>query len=176
MLEGNDRVVLVDAADREEGVAGKLDAHRRGLRHRAISVIVADGDGRLLLQRRAAGKYHSGGQWTNTCCSHPAPGETPADAARRRLREEMGFACPLAPLFVTHYRADVSNGLVENEIVHAYGGRFDGTPVPDPAEVEDWQWATLDEIAAGIAHAPERYSVWFRVYLERFGSAIAAIA
>src|SRR5437868_14391149 len=106
-----DAVILVDADDRPVGTMGKLEAHRQGLRHRAISVIVRDRENRLLLQQRAASKYHSGGLWTNTCCSHPRPGEDTFAAAERRLAEEMGFTCPLNLLFTTHYRADVSGGL-----------------------------------------------------------------
>ena len=167
-----DLVILVDEDDRETGTLGKLPAHREGLLHRAISVILADGDGRLLLQKRAAAKYHSGGLWTNTCCSHPRPVDAADVAAARRLAEEMGVAVALRPLFTARYRAPVSNGLVENEVVHVFGGRFEGTPLPDPAEVEDWRYAALDAVAKEVAVAPERYSVWFRKYLAEFRSAL----
>jgi isopentenyl-diphosphate Delta-isomerase len=163
-----DHVILVDADDRQIGTMGKLEAHQRGLPHRAISVIVRDSQNRLLLQQRAAGKYHSGGLWTNTCCSHPRPGEATVDAARRRLLEEMGINCDLAFLFATHYRADVGNGLIENEIVHVFGGRFDGTPDPDPSEVSHWRWVTSDEMAQDIAARPEIYTAWFRIYCRDF--------
>lgn len=172
----SDRVILVDESDAELGTLDKLEAHRTGTLHRALSVIVARGNGRLLVHKRAAGKYHSGGLWTNTCCSHPRPGEPVDVAAARRLEEEMGFACPLVPLFTVHYRAEVSNGLIENELVHVFGGRFDGTPHPDPGEVEEWQWRSLDEIREDIAADPDRYSVWFRKYLDEFGREIATIA
>lgn len=171
-----DRVILVDETDCDRGSLDKFEAHRRGMLHRALSVIVARSDGRLLLQRRAVGKYHSGGLWTNTCCSHPRPGEAVDVAAGRRLMEEMGFSCPLRPLFTVQYRAAVSNGLVENELVHVFGGRFDGTPQPNPGEVADWRWSSLAEIRSDIAAHPERYSVWFRKYLEEFGREIATIA
>jgi isopentenyl-diphosphate delta-isomerase len=167
-----DEVILVDEQDRPLGTMGKLEAHRRGLRHRAISVIVRDKHNRLLLQRRAAGKYHSGGLWTNTCCSHPRPGEETIDAASRRLEEEMGFACPLTLLFTTHYRADVSGGLIEDEIVHVFGGRFDGTPQPDPHEVSDWCWKAADEVARELDERPGLYTVWFREYRRRFWPAL----
>ncbi|WP_421726491.1 isopentenyl-diphosphate Delta-isomerase [Bauldia sp.] len=163
-----DRVILVDDADREHGTMDKLEAHRRGALHRALSVIVARADGHLLLQRRAAGKYHSGDLWTNTCCSHPRPGEPVAVAAGRRLDEEMGFTCPLRPLFVTHYEAPVSNGLIENEFVHVFGGRFDGEPRPDPAEVSAWRWVAVDDLQRDMAEHPETYTVWFRTYLDAF--------
>jgi isopentenyl-diphosphate delta-isomerase len=163
-----DHVILVDADDRELGTMGKLEAHRRGLRHRAISVIVRDGQNRLLMQQRASAKYHSGGLWTNTCCSHPRPDEDTPDAASRRLTEEMGFSCPISFLFVTHYRADVSNDLVEDEVVHVFGGRFDGAPNPDPSEVSDWRWMTPEETARDIEARPELYTVWFREYCRNF--------
>src|SRR5262245_32152936 len=121
-----DVVVLVAGDDRPIGTMPKLEAHRRGLLHRAVSVFVRDGSGRLLLQQRAVGKYHSGGLWTNTCCSHPRPGESAAEAAARRLDEEMGLACPLTFLFPMRYCATVSNGLVEHEIVKVFGGVFVG--------------------------------------------------
>jgi len=170
MPAAGERVILVDADDRAVGAEEKLAAHVAGLRHRAISVVVRDGAGRLMLQRRSAGKYHSGGLWTNTCCSHPRPDEATADAAARRLVEEMGFSCPLAPLFVTHYRAPVGNGLIEDEIVHVFGGRWDGGAVPDPREVSDWRWAEPATVAADLAGDPAAYTVWFGLYLERFGT------
>jgi len=168
-------LILVDEADAAIGTCGKLAAHRAGLRHRAVSVIVVDGEGRMLLQKRAAAKYHSGGLWTNTCCGHPRPGEEPEDAAVRRLREEMGFACRLRPLFIARYRSPVPPDLIEDEIVHVFGGHFAGTPSPDPGEVADWRRAGLGEIAADMLRAPERYSVWFRHYLATYRDALAAI-
>lgn len=167
-----DAVILVDADDRPLGTMGKLEAHRRGLRHRAVSVIVRDAKNRLLLQRRALGKYHSGGLWTNTCCSHPRPGEATIEAAERRLVEEMGFACALTFLFATHYRAEVPGGLIEDEIVHVFGGRFDGVPDPDPLEVADWCWKDAEELARDLDLHPERYTVWFREYRRRFWPAL----
>ena len=167
-----DEVILVDQHDRPLGTMGKLEAHRRGLRHRAISVIVRDRTNRLLLQQRAAGKYHSGGLWTNTCCSHPRPGENTIDAAHRRLAEEMGFTCPLTLLFTTHYRAAVPGGLIEDEVVHVFGGRFDGIPDPDPHEVADWRWKAPEAVAREIDELPDIYTVWFREYRRRFWPAM----
>jgi isopentenyl-diphosphate delta-isomerase len=163
-----DEVVVVDANDVPIGTVPKLEAHRRGLRHRAISVIIGDQHGRLLLHRRSANKYHSAGLWTNTCCSHPRPGEAPIDAAVRRLTEEMGITCPLTFLFSTQYRADVSNGLIEDEIVHVFGGRFDGAPKPDPLEVSDWCWIPASEIVRDIDQRPERYTIWFQKFRREF--------
>lgn len=157
-------VVLVDTDDRPIGTIGKLEAHQRGLLHRAISVVVRDSSNRLLLQQRAPSKYHSGGLWANTCCSHPRPGEAVADAAARRLAEEMGFACSLSFLFPMLYCAPVSNGLVENELVHVFGGQFDGTPDPDPREVMAWCWKDPTELAKELDQQPEAYTVWFKKY------------
>jgi isopentenyl-diphosphate Delta-isomerase len=171
-IADNDEVILVDADDRPVGTSAKLDAHRRGLRHRAFSVIVRDRGNRLLLQQRAAGKYHSGGLWTNTCCGHPRPGEATLAAARRRLTEEMGFTCPMTLLFITHYRAAVSNELTEDEIVHVFGGRFDGTPEPDPREVADWTWRAPDDVARDVDARPDAYTVWFRKYCHQFWDAV----
>jgi isopentenyl-diphosphate delta-isomerase len=167
-----DAVILVDTDDRPLGTMAKLEAHRRGLTHRALSVIVRDRNNRLLLQQRATGKYHSGGLWTNTCCSHPRPGEDTADAATRRLEEEMGFVCPLTLLFSTHYRAEVSNDLIEDEVVHVFGGRFDGTPDPDPDEVASWCWKAADEVARELDAHPDLYTVWFRKYRQQFWQAM----
>lgn len=169
----NDAVILVDAEDVEIGTAGKLDAHRRGLRHRAISVLVRNAEGALLLQRRAAGKYHSSGLWANACCSHPLPGENTLDAARRRLAQEMGFDCALEPLFKTHYRADVSNDLIEDEVVHVSGGTFNGPVKPDPAEASEWKWIALAELKNDMRARPQDYAVWFRHYLAHHGELIA---
>jgi isopentenyl-diphosphate Delta-isomerase len=168
----SDEVIVVDANDTAIGTAAKLEAHQRGLRHRAISVIIGDRDGRILLHRRAEGKYHSGGLWTNTCCSHPRPGEQTNDAAARRLVEEMGISCPLTFMFAMPYRAEVSNGLIEDEITHIFGGRFDGTPAPDPHEVLDWCWKHFDEVARDVDARPDIYTVWFRKIRNEFWSHI----
>jgi len=148
----------------------KLDAHRRGLRHLAISAFVFDGD-RLLIQRRADGKYHCGGMWANTVCTHPHWGEAPAACAARRLREELGVAVPLTATGVSEYRAAVTNGLIEHEVVHMFRGAA-GTATlalaPDPAEVAETRWATAAELKAEIAATPERFTPWFRIYVDRW--------
>jgi isopentenyl-diphosphate delta-isomerase len=156
----------VDGEDRPLGTAEKVAAHRAGELHRAFSVFVFDSTGRLLLQRRARGKYHSGGRWTNTCCGHPRAQEPVAVAARRRLREEMGFACDLGPAGAFTYRADVGQGLVEHEYDHVLVGRYDHDPTPDPREVEAWRWVEPEVLRAELAHAPQRFSVWFAQALE----------
>jgi isopentenyl-diphosphate delta-isomerase len=170
----NERVILVDSADMEIGTADKLDAHRRGLTHRAVSVMVRNRHGALLLQRRSAGKYHSSGLWANACCSHPFPGESTAVAAGRRIFEEMGLECELEPLFVTHYRAQVSDGLIEDEVVHVFGGTYDGPIAPNPGEVSEWKWMTLVELESEMQARPDQFAVWFRHYFARHADAIAA--
>jgi isopentenyl-diphosphate delta-isomerase type 1 len=170
----NDPVILVDDNDVETGIAGKLDAHQRGLKHRAISVLIRNAAGEFLLQRRAATKYHSGGLWTNACCSHPLPSENVGDAARRRLEQELGFACPIEPLFVFQYNASVPGGLIENEVVHVFGGRHDGAIAPDPAEVSEWKWMRYDDLMADVRAHPEAYTIWFRQYLDKHGDRLAA--
>ena len=160
-------VVLVDESGRELGTATKLSVHVSGRLHRAVSVFVFDGEGRMLLQRRAAGKYHSGGLWSNTCCGHPRPGEPPAAAAHRRLREEMGFHCPLVPASSFVYRTALENGLIEHEHDEVFVGRFDGTPVPCLQEVEDWRWVAADELIADVSDHPSRYSAWFPIALRK---------
>lgn len=161
-----ERVILVDDADREIGTAEKLSAHRKGQLHRAVSVFVLDRDGRVLLQRRAEGKYHSAGLWSNTCCGHPLPGEDALDAARRRLHEEMGIDCPLQPAGAFTYRAKLANGLVEHEYDHVFVGAFDGEPLPDGAEVSEWRWAAVDEIVTALRREKARYTAWFKPALE----------
>ena len=158
----SDQVVLVNEKDDEVGLMEKLEAHEKGLLHRAISVFVFNSRGELLLQQRALGKYHGGGLWTNTCCSHPLPGESASDAARRRLRQEMGI--DLAPTF-SHtflYRADVGNGLWEHELDHVFTGSFDGVPVPDPDEAMDWRWVDMGTLRTEIRDRPERFTIWLR--------------
>lgn len=160
-----EEVILVDAEDRAVGAAGKLAAHRQNLRHRAISVLVFDRAGRMLLQRRADAKYHSPGLWSNACCTHPRHGEAPAAAAGRRLREEMGIAAlPLAFAGRFAYEAPVGADLWENEIVHVFTGIHDGEVLPDPDEVGAFDWRDVAALRADIAARGALYTPWFRLY------------
>jgi isopentenyl-diphosphate delta-isomerase len=168
-----EQVVLVDRSDVALGNGPKLDVHREGALHRALSVIVRDLDGRILLQKRHASKYHSGGLWTNACCSHPRPDEHVSAAATRRLREEMGFECTVQPLVQVIYRADVGNGLVEHEFVHVFAGRWSGPVRPDPAEADGYDWIEPEALRADLNQAPHRYSVWFRMYCAEHWDLIA---
>ncbi|WP_230939415.1 isopentenyl-diphosphate Delta-isomerase [Burkholderia diffusa] len=168
-IEKDDQLILVDVDDNPVGVSGKMRAHRDGLLHRAFSIFVFNAAGNLLLQRRATGKYHSGGLWTNTCCGHPRPGETLAHATRRRLDEEMGFVCELRQVDTLQYRASLANGLVEHEWVHIHAGRFDGPVMPDPAEAEDWRWIEMPALLRWLDREPRAFTVWFRHMVERAG-------
>lgn len=162
-----EHVILVDLHDREVGVAEKLEAHSHGWLHRALSVFVFDRAGQLLLQRRAADKYHSSGLWANSCCGHPRPGEPVIDAAQRRLREEMGIACQLQSAFSFTYRADVGRGLTENEVDHVFVGRFDGQVSPEPREVDAWRWISLAHLVAEVEAEPDQFAAWFPIALEK---------
>jgi isopentenyl-diphosphate delta-isomerase len=173
-----EQVILVDEQDRELGAVEKMQAHRDGALHRAFSVFVFDPAGRLLLQKRAAGKYHSGGLWSNTCCGHPRPGEATVDAARRRLREEMNFDCDLREAFAFLYRAELGGGLVEYEYDHVLiGERAGDPPAPDPSEAEEWRWVSMGELRAGLRGDPARYSRWLKLAVESHGwRRLAALA
>ena len=164
-------LILVDRHGRKKGIAEKLQAHQQGLLHRAFSIFIFDRDGRLLLQQRALGKYHSQGLWSNTCCGHPRPGERTAAAAKRRLLEEMGITCQLRKVFTLLYREPVSNQLIEYEYGHIYVGVSDCDPVANPEEANDWQWQPLPELTARIAAAPETFTIWFRRLLDTCGPA-----
>lgn len=166
-----DQLILVDENDREVGVEEKMRAHEKGFLHRAFSVFVFNQKGELLLQRRAFSKYHSGGLWTNTCCSHPRPGEETTAAAKRRLYEEMGFSCPLREIFSFVYREEFTNGLTENEFDHVLVGEWKGSPTPDKDEVEKWKWASLSDIERGLKENPDTYTCWFRICFEKVMSA-----
>lgn len=171
-----DQVILVDEQDNQIGVAGKLAAHRSGRLHRALSVFVFDSAGRLLLQRRAAMKYHSGGLWSNTCCSHSRPGEGTASAARRRLREEMGIECELTEMFSFVYRTDFRNGLIEHEYDHVFFGRYDGKPLLNHGEADAARWVELHALAADIRARPAAYSYWLGACIDRVRACSAAFA
>ncbi len=162
-----ERVVLVDAQDREVGTEEKIAAHKAGHLHRAFSVFVFDSRGHMLVQQRALGKYHGGRLWSNTCCSHPREGESIAAAAHRKLRQEFGFDCPLEEAFSFIYRADMGNGLWEHEFDHVLVGFWDGEPAPNPEEIADWRWVEPSEWLRDMKERPERHSLWARESMER---------
>lgn len=160
-VPGEDQLVLVDLLDRPLGSCGKLEAHERGLLHRAFSVLLLDGD-RLLMTRRALGKYHSAGLWTNTCCSHPRVGETLDEAVPRRLAEELGIADPptCREVGTYCYRASFPNGLTEYELDHVLVGEWSGRCRPDPAEVMDVRWVPVEQVVRDVTERSERFTAW----------------
>lgn len=158
-------VSLVDEEDNEIGVMEKLQAHEQGLLHRAISVFIFNDQNQLLLQQRAAGKYHSPKLWTNTCCSHPRPGEDLMDAANRRLMEEMNMKCRLRYQFSFTYKAELDQGLTEHELDHIFFGESNVLPSPEPSEVMGWKYLSLSEIEKEIENKPEQYTSWFKLML-----------
>jgi isopentenyl-diphosphate delta-isomerase len=158
-------VAIVDENDNIIGEEEKIKAHQEGKLHRAFSIFVFNSKGQMLIQKRAKEKYHSGGLWTNTCCSHPRPGEPIEKAAHRKLKEEMGFDCEIKEIFSFIYKVKFDNGLFENEYDHVFLGKFDGKPMPDSTEVEDWMFIDLDELKKDIKNNPEKYTHWFKIAL-----------
>jgi isopentenyl-diphosphate delta-isomerase len=158
-----EQIVLVDEQDNAIGTIEKMEAHRKGLLHRAFSVILFNSSGEILLQRRSKNKYHSGGLWTNACCSHPMPDESPKEACHRRLIHEMGINVELRFAFKFIYRADLDHDLIEHELDYVFTGSFDGAPVINPDEVESWKFMKMDVLRHDIAKYPEAYTAWFKL-------------
>ena len=163
-----EQVILVNEKDEPIGLMGKMEAHEKGLLHRAFSVFVFNSKQEVLLQQRAACKYHSPNLWTNTCCSHPRVGETNQQAGERRLQEEMGLQVPLQEVFSFIYKAPFDNGLTEHEYDHVLIGYSDAQPQINPEEVASWKWLSLEAIKEDILQAPERYTAWFKIIFEKF--------
>jgi len=166
-------LILVDERNRAIGSAGKDAVHRKGLLHRAFSIFLVDGKGRLLLQQRSRRKYHSGGLWANSCCGHPRPGERTITAARRRLNEELGVRAELSFGFFSRYRADLDHGMHENELVYVFFGPRRGALHPDPAEVANVDILPLDTISRRIRQEPEAFAYWLRHYVQHHLTDIA---
>jgi isopentenyl-diphosphate delta-isomerase len=169
----NEPLILVDESNRALGAAPKQAIHLQGLLHRAFSIFMVDGRGRILLQQRNPRKYHSGGLWANSCCGHPRPGERTVTAARRRLNEELGVTDPLTFGFFARYRADLDHGMRENELVYVYFGRLQSQAKPDPAEVADLEFLSLREISARIKRKPGTFTYWMKHYVRHHGGEIA---
>ena len=162
-----DQLILVDEQDNPIGTCEKMEAHRKGLLHRAFSVFIFDAQGRMLLQQRALSKYHSGGLWTNACCSHPFPGEDNLTAATRRLQEELGFTTSLRKAFDFYYRAAFDNGLTEHEFDHVFVGQYEGALEVNPQEVMDYCFLSLEETENQLETRPDRYTEWFKIAFPR---------
>lgn len=157
------QVILVDENDNAIGVAGKMQAHKHGRLHRAFSIFIFNTKGEMLLQQRALTKYHSGGLWTNACCSHPLPGEEMMETIQQRLHEEMGFVTPIVKAFDFIYRTSFENGLTEYEFDHVYVGLYGGKVLYDTKEVMDFCYKPMDEINASLQNEPGKYTSWFRI-------------
>ncbi|MEN9686187.1 MAG: hypothetical protein RLZZ28_1973 [Bacteroidota bacterium] len=158
-----EQVILVDENDLATGAMEKVAAHEKAVLHRAFSVFIFNNKGEMLLQQRAENKYHSGGLWTNTCCSHPRPGEPTITAALRRLEEEMGFTTEIKKIFDFVYRAAFENGLIENEYDHVFVGVYDGPVQPDSREVNAFVYADMAAISSALESDPQKYTAWFHI-------------
>ncbi len=172
----NDNVILVNEQDEQTGLMPKLEAHEKGLLHRAFSVFLFNTKGEFILQQRAADKYHSAGLWSNTCCSHPLAEEDTLQAAHRRLNEEMGLQAELKPLYSFIYKASLERGLTEYEFDHIFTGISDQEPVINREEVADWKYIAPAELLADIENRPEQYSVWFKLSVRTVIEKIKAMA
>ena len=160
-------VVLVDEQDNAIGTMEKQQAHVEGVLHRAFSIFIFNSEKKLLLQKRASSKYHCGGLWTNTCCSHPRENETVLDAANRRLEEEMGMSCNLQSIFSFVYKAEFENGLTEHEFDHVFFGESNSTPTINLEEVEDFRYVGMEELQIEINENPTHFTPWFLIALDR---------
>lgn len=156
-------VVLVDTHDNPLGIMEKLEAHKKGVLHRAFSIFIFNSEGEMLLQKRANSKYHSAGLWTNTCCSHPRPDENCIDAANRRLKEEMGINSSLKKIVDFTYKAKLNNNLTEHEYDHVFIGSSDSTPILNSEEAEAFQYVSITELDKLLAVNSEDYTEWFKL-------------
>ena len=162
-----EEVILVNEADEQVGVMEKMEAHEKGLLHRAFSVFIFNDKGEMLLQQRALNKYHSGGLWTNACCSHPRPGEDTLQAAKRRLKEEMGIETNLNFKTTFTYKTNFENGLTEYEYDHIFTGNYNSDPEINPSEVHSFCWKSIESTKNSIKTLPQIYTSWFKIALEK---------
>lgn len=162
-----EQLILVDESDIPRGMKGKTEVHKKGLLHRAFSVIIYNKHNELLLQRRADIKYHSAGLWCNSCCGHPRLEESNIDAAKRRLEEELGFSCDLSKITELSYNLPLDRGLSEHEYTHIFAGIYEGDIYPNPDEVSETKWLSLESILEDLDNNPKDYAAWFRLYLNR---------
>jgi isopentenyl-diphosphate delta-isomerase len=162
------KILLVNKNDKEIGFDDKLKVHKLGLFHRAFSIFIFDSKGRLLIQKRAKNKYHSGGLWSNTCCSHQKQNETLDIATHKRLKEEIGFDCELKPSFNFSYQVKFDNGLIENEFDHVFIGFCDKSPKINPKEASDCKYIFLSELKLDIKNNPQNYTDWLKIIMEKY--------
>lgn len=169
-----EQVIVVNEQDEWLGLADKLRAHKEGLLHRAFSVFVLNSNNEVLIQKRADGKYHSAGLWSNACCSHPRQGESTMAAAHRRLQEELGFDCKIEEVFTFRYKADVGDGLIENEYDHIYIGYYDGDTALNTEEVSAVQYVAMDKLLQWIETEPQAFTMWFKMVWPQFVKYVTA--
>ena len=169
-----EQVILVDESDRQLGLMPKMEAHEKGVLHRAFSVFLFNDDNELMLQQRAAHKYHSPLLWTNTCCSHQRDGESSIEAGKRRLMEEMGIEAELTEATTFIYKAPFDNGLTEHELDHILTGRFNGEPSINREEVVSWKWMALEDVKSDMMENPDLYTAWFKIIFDKFYSYLKA--
>ena len=169
-----EQVILVDESDRQLGLMPKMEAHEKGVLHRAFSVFLFNDKNELMLQQRAAHKYHSPLLWTNTCCSHQRDGESSIEAGKRRLMEEMGIEAELSEATTFIYKAPFDNGLTEHELDHILTGRFNGEPSINPEEVASWKWMAMEDVKSDMAKSPDLYTAWFKIIFDKFYSYLKA--
>ncbi|SHG06321.1 isopentenyl-diphosphate delta-isomerase [Salegentibacter echinorum] len=167
-----EKVILVNEKDEQIGLMEKIEAHEKALLHRAFSVFVFNKKNELMIQQRALSKYHTPGLWTNTCCSHQREGESNIEAGKRRLQEEMGFSTNLKEVMSFIYKAPFSNGLTEHEYDYIMIGNYEDDPKPNPDEVANWKWMSLEDIKADIAVNPQEYTEWFKIIFDKYYSSI----
>lgn len=160
-----EEVVVVDELDREQGTMNKIDAHFEGVRHRAFSVLLFNGKGDFLIQKRANNKYHSGGLWSNTCCSHPRPQEPIEAAGKRRLKEEVGIDAEVQSFFHFEYRAELDNNLIEHELDHVLMGRSESSGIVNPDECSELKFIPEKELLSDMKARPENYTAWFKILM-----------
>jgi isopentenyl-diphosphate delta-isomerase len=163
----SEQIILVDKNDKQIGIGEKMAVHRKGQLHQAFSVFVFNKQGELMIQQRAKNKYHCPGLWANTCCSHPRLNEPTDQAAHRRLKEEMGFDCPLKEVGQFIYKTKFDNGLYEHEYNHVFVGQFNSQPKINPEEVADWKWVKMEKLKKDIKVNAKKYTYWFRVALDK---------
>ena len=163
-----EKVILVSEVDEQLGLMAKMEAHEKGILHRAFSVFIFNKKGELLLQQRALDKYHSPGLWTNTCCSHQRDGESNIEAGKRRLQEEMGFNCDLKELFWFVYKASFDNGLTEHELDHVMIGHYDDDPIVNLEEAAAFKWMSLEDVKKDMQIQPELYTEWFKIIFNEY--------
>ncbi len=162
-----EHVILVDEQDREIGTMEKMEAHKKGLLHRAFSILIFNSNGEMMLQQRANEKYHSGGLWTNACCSHPRPGETLEEAGKRKLIQEMGFECELNYSHKFVYKVELDNQLTEYEWDYVLVGYYDGAPDLNPGEAQAWKYESLEAIRNDVNLHPDSYTSWFKLIINQ---------